>query len=132
MVGDLVNERPYELRVYLLSSLAEGGPGDRLLSGKGDVVVATLIPESVKKRFVASSSGIGNKVEEQGDEKLRGERAASREVLLSFSESGGFSAGQEARTGRKIVADSARNGMGIAYQLLCRSCWISFLYFASS
>ena len=121
LIGDLVNERPDELRVYLLSGLAEGGPGDRLLSGKGDVMVATLIPESVKERHVAATSGIDNEVEEERDEKLGRERAASREVLHFFSESGRFNAGQEAREGSKILPDCARRGMGIAYRILCRS-----------
>lgn len=121
VVGDLVNERPDELRVYLLSGLAEGGPGDRLLRGKGDVMVATLIPESVKERHVAATSGIDNEVEEERDEKLGRERAASREVLHFFSESGRFNAGQEARERSKILADCARRGMGIAFRILCRS-----------
>ena len=64
MIGDLVNERPDKLGVYLLSGLAEGGPGDRLFSGERDVVIATLIPESVKERIVAAASSIDNEVKE--------------------------------------------------------------------
>jgi hypothetical protein len=88
-------------------------------------VVSTLVPEGVEERLVATSPGVGDEVEEQGNEEFEGEGAATGEVLLALSENAGFDAGQELGECSKIVSDFAGTGMGIADRILCRSCWIS-------
>jgi hypothetical protein len=125
LVTGLVEERSDELGVDLLPGLAERGTGDGVHGGEGDAMVPALVPEGVKEGLVAAPPGVGDEVEEEGDEEFEGKRAAPREVLLTFSENGGIHAGQEARECSKIISDLAGTGMGLADRILCRSCWIS-------
>ena len=85
-VGDLVEQGTDELGGDLLAGLAEGGRGDGILSGEWDLVVTALVPEGIEKGLVATSPGIGDQVDEESDEELEGEGAASGEVLLVFPE----------------------------------------------
>jgi hypothetical protein len=91
----LVEHPADEVRFDLHPGLAEGGSRDGSLRGQGQIERSAFVPEGVEERLIATPAGVSDKVEEEGDEDLRREWAAPREVLLPAAERAGIRAGKE-------------------------------------
>jgi len=91
----LMEQSSDEVRFNLHPGLAECGGRDWLPGGQGKVEGPTLVPEGVEQALVSPPTGIGYEEEEESDEDLRREGAASREVLLSPSKRAGIIAGKK-------------------------------------
>jgi hypothetical protein len=84
-----------ELRFDLHPGLAECGSGDGPLLGQREAEAPAFVPEDVEEGLVAAPAGVGDEIEEEGDEDLGREWAASRKVLLTAPERAGIRAGKE-------------------------------------
>jgi len=91
----VVEQTPNELRFDLHPGLAEGGSRDGPFGGQRQVEGSAFVPEGVEEGLVSPPAGVGDEVEEKGDEEFGREWALSREVLFSGPERVGIAAGDQ-------------------------------------